>query len=142
MTDLLDVNVWIALTDARHVHHEAARRYWQSEAAELTVFCRLTMLAFLRLITQERMSSPPLRAGRAWEVYRDYLKAPGVGFLPEPAGVEEKLAELSTLPAFRHRLWTDAYLAALAIGSGCRLVSVDADFQMFEGLQFLHLKPF
>ena len=32
-----------------------------------------------------------------------------------------------------------AQLAALAITSRCRLVSFDADFQMFEGLNFRHL---
>jgi hypothetical protein len=34
-----------------------------------------------------------------------------------------------------------AYLAALAIASGCRLVFLDADFQTFDGLKFLHLRP-
>ena len=66
---------------------------------------------------------------------------PGVGFLQEPVGLEEKLAAFSTQSTFRHRLWTDAYLAALAIASGCRLVSFDSDFQTFDGLKFLHLAP-
>ena len=35
------------------------------------------------------------------------------------------------LPA---RLCTDAYLAALAIANGWRLVSFDRDFERFEGL--------
>jgi predicted nucleic acid-binding protein len=26
--DLPDVNVWLALTDDRHVHHHAAQLYW------------------------------------------------------------------------------------------------------------------
>ncbi len=141
MTDLLDVNVWLVLTDARHEHHSAALRYWENDAAEMTVFCRVTMRGFLRLVTHSRMASPPLPATRAWEVYRDYLQAPGVGFLQEPAGLEQKLAAFSTQPTLRHRLWTDAYLAALAIDSGCRLVSFDSDFQLFDGLKFLHLKP-
>ena len=141
MTDLLDVNVWLALADARHVHHSAALHYWEKEAAELTVFCRVTMLGFLRLITHSRMANPPLTAERASELYRAYVQATGVGFLQEPVGLEEKLAAFSTQSTFRHRLWTDAYLAALAIASGCRLVSFDSDFQTFDGLKFLHLKP-
>jgi len=32
------------------------------------------------------------------------------------------------------RLCTDAYLAALAIANGCRLVSFDRDFERFGGL--------
>ena len=141
MTDLLDVNVWLTLTDARHVHHSAARHYWKNEASEMVAFCRLTMLGFLRPITQSGMANPPLPSDRAWEVYRDYLHAPGVGFLQEPPKLEEKLAAFLVQPHFRDRLWTDAYLAALAITSGCRLVSFDADFPSFEGLHLLHLAP-
>ena len=33
------------------------------------------------------------------------------------------------------RLCTDAYLAALAIANGWRLVSFDRDFERFEGLE-------
>ena len=35
------------------------------------------------------------------------------------------------------RLCTDAYLAALAIANGWRLVSFDRDFERFQGLQWL-----
>ena len=141
MTDLLDINVWLAITDERHAHHSAAVHYWKTHAAEMTVFCRVTMLGFLRIVTQPRTATPPLSLNRALAVYRDYLQTSGVGFLHEPAGVEEILAKLLDQPAFSHRLWTDAYLAALAIASGCRLVSFDSDFQTFDGLHFLHLKP-
>jgi hypothetical protein len=65
MTDLPDVNVWIALTDVRQVHHETALRYWPNGASECTVYCGITMLAFLRLITQERMS----RSSRAFSFF-------------------------------------------------------------------------
>lgn len=36
----------------------------------------------------------------------------------------------------RGNLVTDAYLAALAIESGCELVSMDRDFSRFEGLSW------
>ena len=46
---------------------------------------------------------------------------------------------LSDTADFPNRLWTDAYLAAFAITTGCRLVSFDADFQRFPALLLLHL---
>ena len=46
-TDLLDVNLWLALAVEAHSHHSRAKQYWQGEAAPLTAFCRLTHLAFL-----------------------------------------------------------------------------------------------
>jgi predicted nucleic acid-binding protein len=44
------------------------------------------------------------------------------------------LLSSATLPA---RLHTDAYLAALAIANGWRLVSFDRDFERFKGLNWL-----
>ena len=38
-------------------------------------------------------------------------------------------------------MWPDAYLAALAQTANLRLVSFDADFARFTGLQWLHLTP-
>ena len=35
-------------------------------------------------------------------------------------------------------LVTDAYLAALAIGHGCELITTDSDFARFEGLRWRH----
>ena len=42
-----------------------------------------------------------------------------------------QLLRSGELPA---RRWTDAYLAAVAIANGWRLVSFDRDFERFEGL--------
>jgi predicted nucleic acid-binding protein len=35
-------------------------------------------------------------------------------------------------------LVTDAYLAALAIGHGCELITTDGDFARFKGLRWRH----
>ena len=43
-------------------------------------------------------------------------------------------------PIWPPRLCTDAYLAALAITHGWRLVSFDRDFERFEGLERLMLR--
>jgi predicted nucleic acid-binding protein len=48
MTDLLDVNVWLALVDENHVHHERALYYWQNQADSQIAFCRVTLLTFFR----------------------------------------------------------------------------------------------
>ena len=48
--------------------------------------------------------------------------------------VFHQLLQSRDLPA---RLCTDAYLAALAMANGWRLVSFDRDFARFEGLQWL-----
>ena len=66
-------------------------------------------------------------------------RRPHVVLLSEPRDFEACLERLTSSPSFVHSLCTDAYLAAFAIAAQCRLVSFDADFQTFDGLNFLHL---
>ena len=139
MTDLLDVNVWLALSDSDHTHHGVARDYWLEQDAPEVAFCRVSMLGFLRLSTHPKVLSKTPSVGEAWNLYRQYLADPHVVFLSEPPDLEPHLQRLTSSPSFGRRLWTDAYLAAFAIVSGCRLVSFDADFQTFDGLNFRHL---
>lgn len=141
MIDLLDVNVWLALVDENHTHHRAASHYWNEQIGAQTAFCRVSMLGFLRLSTQPRVLSRTLSHHEAWHIYRRYLAIPEVWFLTEPESTELHLATLTLTDSMPHRLWTDAYLAAFALATGCRLVSFDRDFQCFPGLDFLHLAP-
>jgi toxin-antitoxin system PIN domain toxin len=140
--DLPDVNVWLALTDDRHVHHHTARQYWNEQRADEIAFCRVTMLALLRLVTNAQvMSGHAFTNDEAWDIYRTYRNLPIIRFLPEANAVETTFATFTTNPALPHRLWTDAYLAAFAISTANRLVSFDTDFQRFTGLNLLLLKP-
>jgi toxin-antitoxin system PIN domain toxin len=140
LNDLLDVNVWLALIDQRHVHHALVARYWNDDTVRSRAFCRMTANALLRLSTHARAMPDPLSPHEAWITYRQFLSLPIIRWLPEPPGLDDRFCALSCAPGFAHHLWTDAYLAALAQLSGCRLVSLDGDFKRFEGLQFLHLR--
>ena len=42
--DLPDINVWPALVDPDHEHHERAKVYWNKESAAKLAFTRITML--------------------------------------------------------------------------------------------------
>lgn len=141
MIDLLDVNLWVALVDQRHVHHPLAQKYWSKNGTTEFAFCRITMLGFLRLSTSPKALTNPKTPAEAWAIYQQFRALPNIRFLDEPAGVDSRFYSLTTHAALTHRMWTDAYLAALALTSGCRLVSFDADFARFPGLNFLHLKP-
>ena len=139
MTDLPDVNVWLALVDENHVHHERASAYWCEQAASEIAFCRVTMLALLRLSTHPKVLSRPLRPDEAWSIYQRYRKEADVGFIAETSEVDAHFMAISTAVEFPHHLWTDCYLAALARSLHCRIVSFDNDFNRFPDLDFLHL---
>ena len=65
--DLLDANVWLALALEAHTHHERARTYWEQEAAPVAAFCRVTQMAFLRLLTNAAvMGAQVLTPAAAW----------------------------------------------------------------------------
>ncbi len=99
------------------------------------------MLGFLRVITNRKaMNDLPMTPDLAWKSYHSYRQLPDVVFLPESGEAENQLMTWTDDAKFAVKRWTDAYLAAFAYVSGCRIVSFDSDFKHFGGLSFLHLK--
>lgn len=140
--DIPDINLWVALVDKRHVHHDKAQAYWAEHYDQGFAYCRITMLGFLRVVTNPIAVLQPKSAAEAWALYQDILAIPQVQFLTDPIDLDFSFQTLTVADeVFPHRLWTDAYLAAFAMASSCRIVSFDDDFARFPGLMFLHLKP-
>ena len=138
--DLLDANVWLALAAEAHTHHRRAKEYWEQEAAPIAAFCRVTQMAFLRLLTNKTvMGAQVLSPSAAWSKSTDFLNLPEVHLFAEPVGLDEAWRRFSTVGRLSPNLWTDAYLAAFARSAGLRLVTFDAGFAGFEGLDCLML---
>jgi hypothetical protein len=131
---LVDVNVWVALASDRHVHYEAAHRWFGNTDAESAAFCRLTQLGFLRLITNPRvMGDDVLTQREAWRVYDRLCEDIRVTFVSEPPDVEVTLRELTQSAQSGATVWTDAYLAAVARARGLTVVSFDRGFRRLCG---------
>jgi len=138
--DLLDVNVWLALSASEHPNYDSARAYWGNTAAERLAFCRITMLGLLRLMTNVTvMGGVPLSVSEAWTAYAAWRAMPEVAVAREPEGCEALLAGWAGRDESSGRQWTDAYLAAFARSGGMRLVSFDRDFEQFDDLDLLLL---
>ena len=145
--DLPDINVWLALAVQEHPHHQAALRYWATAQDERTRegaaaaragsgsrlwFCRVTMLGLVRLLCQPKAVGPgALDTLAAWTLYAQYRALPHVGLLPEPENCDDALRALVGSGPLPPRLWADAYLAALSVSAGLRLVTFDRDFERF-----------
>lgn len=111
------------------------------EAAPAAAFCRVTHLAFLRLLTNRAiMAGQTLSPLAAWKKASDFLALPEVRFCVEPAGLEEQLAAFCVMGKTSPNLWTDAYLAAFARCAGFRLVTFDAGLAAFPKVDVLLLK--
>ncbi len=140
--DVPDLNLWLALADSDHAHHLRARHYWEREAAREIAFCRVTMLGFLRLLSNPRvMRGAPLSPSEAWAAYRAFTALPEVCFIGESFSAENHFINWTDQADFASHRWTDAWIAATAQACAARVVSFDADFNAFSDLRFLHLGP-
>ena len=122
-----DVNVWLALSYARHVHHAAAKGWFEGlgEGPDLH-FCSITQLGLLRLLTTTAvMGVEVLTQPRAWEVYDRWLHDGRVVRTAEPPGLEAEFRALTRRPHPSPHDWADAYLAAFARSAGLTLVTFD-----------------
>ncbi len=138
--DLCDSNVWLALALSKHVHHTAARDWLEGTAGRASVlFCRATQTTFLRLLTHSSVlapyGNPPLTNRQAWDAYRSLIADDRIAFrAEEPAGLEAQWARFALRDTASPKLWMDAYLAAFAFAGGFRMVTSDAAFKQFRGL--------
>ena len=141
---LCDTNLWLALVLSKHVHHSAARDWMATvEAPASVLFCRATQQAFLRLLTNTSVLSPygnpPLTNREAWAAYEAFLADDRIAFSDEPAGLEPLWKEFAVRGTASPKLWMDAYLAAFALAGRYSMVTMDAAFRQFRGLDLLVL---
>ena len=138
--DLCDSNIWLALALSRHTHHAAVRKWFEAVHGPASVlFCRATQQTFLRLVTNASVLSPygnpPLTNRQAWEAYQALLADDRIVFrAEEPAGLEAHWGRFALRETASPKIWMDAYLAAFAFAGGYRMVTTDAAFRQFRGL--------
>lgn len=140
--DLPDANVWLALTTAGHVHHGAAQAWAAGQSSGPLVFCRVTQMALLRLLTTPAvMGTAVCSQKEAWQIYDGALARPGSHFLSEPPTLEQVWRARAGLDQPAPKLWTDFYLAAFAHGHGLRLVTFHQGFRQLPEIEVLLLEP-
>ncbi len=127
-----DINVWVALTYDRHVHHITARKWFEGVAPTARLFfCRLTQLGLLRLLTAEAVMGRDevMTQEEAWKAYDRWLRDERVEFLDEPVGLEAHFRGLTRSPHPAPKDWADSYLAAFAVALRLTVVTFDRAFQ-------------
>jgi len=123
---LPDVNVWLALASERHIHAGTCSDWLNSLESSEIVFCRVTQMGLLRLLTKEAVMGRDVLSSRdAWRTYRSILSDARIGFAPEPFTLEQKWQELTMQNWATPNVWTDAYLAAFARAAEFHLVTLD-----------------
>jgi len=131
-----DVNVLVYAFREELPEHEACRAWLRSlvrgEAA-FAVF-DLVLSGFLRIVTHPRVFSPPAPLGAAL-AFLDVVRTRPNCVTPQPGARHWSIFErLCRETRAKGNLVADAYLAALAIESGCEWVTTDRDYSRFPGL--------
>ncbi len=136
---LLDVNVLIALCDARHEHHELAARWFVAHAARGWASCPLTQSGAIRI-----MSAPAYPGARPVVQVLAQLQAMCAHayhrFWPDVVSLVQ-VGTINPAHLLGHRQLTDAYLLALAVHHRGCLVTLDGGvaIQMVHGATPAHL---
>jgi uncharacterized protein len=135
---LVDANILLFAVDETSPFHAPAA-YWLTEALNGPRRIGLpwqSIVAFLRISTNERASQHPLSPAEALEFVDDWLQAPAA-WIPTPGpGHASILNDLISRYHLRGNLVSDAHLAALAIEHGLDLCSADSDFARFSELRW------
>jgi len=126
MIYLPDVNVWISLASDRHVHHKAAKDWFQHFAENEIAFCRITEMGFLRLLTNRHvMGEDTMTPKEAWQIYDALRRDRHITFLDETAEFTERWRQISEAAIGGPNMWTDAYLLAFAAVYKAKIVTFD-----------------
>ena len=123
MRALLDVNVLIAALDAGHVHQSRVRDWLSADGHSGWASSPLTQNGCVRVMSQPAYPSP-LRAAQVMERLREATAHPSHAFWAD----DISLLDATAIRADRilgPRQVTDAYLLALAVRHGGRLVTLD-----------------
>ena len=137
---LVDANLLLYAYLARSEHYASARE-WLEQTLSSPYPVRLawiTILAFLRIITDSRLSGTPFRMEEASAVVDEWLRRPNVDILMPGERHWEILSGLLRTAQVRGPLTGDAHLAALALEHGATLCTTDRDFSRFPDLRLLN----
>ena len=97
-----------------------------------------SLLAFMRIVTNQRIFEHPESVPDAWRQVRAWL-ASEVAWAPQPTERHaDVLGEMLTVGGMQGNLVQDAHLAALAIEHGLLLCSADSDFARFPELRWMN----
>ena len=135
---LPDVNILVYARRQDSPHHEPCRRLLEDamNSDEPFAVSEYILSSFVRIVRHQRVFSPPTTLDDAFAFLNVLRSAPNCLTIAPGVrhwGIFQRLCrEAGT----RGNLVADAYLAALAIESGCEWITTDRDFSRFPGLRW------
>ena len=133
---LVDVNILVHCHRRDSRDHAAVKAWMDAllDSDEPWAYSELVLSGFVRVVTSHRVFAEPSTLEEALhfaEAVRSVEGAISIAPGPRHWGIFAALVRAS---GARGSLVPDAYLAAMAIESGCEWITLDADFSRFPGL--------
>ena len=137
MTCIADANILFPLLVQGHVANETAKRWWDEQPDGTVGTCLLTRLAVLRLLTNRvAMNGDPVGPEEALGAWRRLSNDPRSFHIDTaPAEHEARFVSLVSSREPTPNLWTDAWIAALAMSLDYEITTFDRGFRSFRGLK-------
>ncbi|MFO1022719.1 MAG: type II toxin-antitoxin system VapC family toxin [Planctomycetales bacterium] len=135
-----DVNLLLNAYNRDFPDHSSAKTWWEevTNDREPIGLAWVTILGFVRIMTNPRIMQRPMTAGDALEAVESWLNLPSTDLIEPGPRHAEILFRLIRVVGVAGNLTTDAHLAALAIEHQARIVSTDNDFARFPGLRWFN----
>jgi toxin-antitoxin system PIN domain toxin len=137
---LVDANLLLYAYQPRAAQHELSRQWLESalSGSGLVRFAWVTLWAFVRIATNQRVFERPLLVSEAEAIVSSWLAQPNAGILEPGERHWQILCGLMSDGQTSGSLVMDAALAAIALEHGATLCSTDRDFSRFVGLKCIN----
>ena len=137
---LPDVNVLVYAHREDTANHRACRAWLEGvvNGDEAYAISDLVMSGFIRVVTHPKVFKRPSNVGDAFAFATQLREQPNCVRVEPGPRHWDLFRRLCVEASARGNLVPDAYLAAIAIESGCEWISTDRDFSRFSGLRWRH----
>ncbi|MBV8544719.1 MAG: type II toxin-antitoxin system VapC family toxin [Acidobacteria bacterium] len=137
---LTDVNVLIYAHREDAADHRRFRDWMEKVVAGPEAFgvCDFVLSGFLRVVTHPKIFHPPTPLPRAIEFCEFLRDQPNAVVITPGDRHWEIFTAFCAKAHARGDLIADAFLAALAVESGCEWITTDRDYSRFPGLRWRH----
>ena len=137
---LIDVNIMVYAHRPESPRHLEFRRWYerQVESDERFGISDLVMSGFIRIVTHPRIFSVPTSTEEALQVVAKLQAQHNCVWVRPGASHWEIFIHLCRAAGVKGNLVPNAFLAALAIESGCELITADRGYARFPGLRWRH----
>lgn len=137
---LPDVNVLVYAHRSDSINHHSYREWLEAELNSYQSFgiSTLVLSGFLRVVTHPRIFSSPTSLPIALEFVDQFITHPNCVLVAPGRRHWRIFSSLCQTVEAKGGLVADAFLAALAIESGCEWITTDRDFSRFPGLKWRH----